>query len=647
MANQQPSEGIDCSVYNAAICPGTEIKSSQLEPALNSTTPGRGNTLLHVAASVGNIALIGEILQFNPQLVLLQQGNESGADVLNKLGETALFKAYESGDLDTVKMLFDAYPGGLSQMTGNGRTCLYVAIVKGNKDLVNHVLKSQDARELIKVRYTDGDTVLHVATGKSYVHIIRQLIEFEPQLCYWVNDNQEPPLCMAAKLGHLEAVKELTKCRPDAVETPNIHGMNVLHLTAQVSQVNQKVCLSDIVNQGVEKSPYINNHIAVSCNQESGGNKAAHIAVSCNQGVEKPQIAINYSPSKMDTMESGGKRAVHTAVSFNQGTEMPQIAINYPRPKIEALESGDTPLHIAARKKNFRMVESLLQIQGINKDAVNEEGLTAPDIARENTEHHESHKIISKLANYPPKGRHFLYTALKVTSQKYENAINLVNKAYEDRRHTELVVAVLLATMSFTAAFTVPGGFQTEVRNGETQEMLGSPLLIGFESFQAFLIFDCLAFFLSLFVVFIWHLSTPLITGDKIMFLCITNVIICFSFGLTELAFITAVYSMLVHKLNMLAWFLIGFFTIICGFGIFLVIDWSVRFTVKMARFNHLHGIIPLVADRVVEFVWMKLERLGYFDWLHRRKIKWDSILYSKCYMKYKAKRECGSAENV
>ncbi|GLJ08780.1 hypothetical protein SUGI_0095830 [Cryptomeria japonica] len=678
MANQQPSEGIDCNVYDAAICPGTEIKSSQLEPALNSTTPGRGNTLLHVAASVGNIALIREILQFNPQLVratnaqgntplhlaaqrgcsrvvkvLLQQGNESGADVLNKLGETALFKAYESGDLDTVKMLLDAYPGGLSQMTGNRRTCLYVAIVKGNKDLVNHVLKSQDARELIKVRYTDGDTALHVATGKKYVHIIRQLIEFEPQLCYWVNDNQEPPLCMAAKLRHLEVVKELIKCRPTAVETPNIHGMNVLQVTAQVSQVriveylNQKVCLSDIVNQGVEKSLYINNHIAVSCNQESGGNKAAHIVVNCNQGVEKPQIAINYSPSKMDTMESGGKRAVHITVSFNQGAEMPQIAINYPRPKIEALESGDTLLHIAARKKNFRMVESLLQMQGINKDAVNEEGLTAVEIARENTEHHESHKIISKLANYAPKGRDFLYTALKVTSQKYENAINSVNKAYEDRRNTELVVAVLLATMSFTAAFTVPGGFQTEVRNGESMEMLGSPLLIGFESFQAFLIFDCLAFFLSLFVVFMWYLSTPLITGDKILFLCITNVIICFSFSLTELSFITAVYSMLVHKLNMLAWFLIGFFTIICGFGILLFIDWSVRFTVKMARFNHLHGMIPLVADRVVDFVWMKLERLGYFDWLHRRKIKWDSILYSKSYMKYRAKRECGSAENV
>ncbi|XP_057846662.2 uncharacterized protein LOC131056328 [Cryptomeria japonica] len=158
------------------------------------------------------------------------------------------------------------------------------------------------------------------------------------------------------------------------------------------------------------------------------------------------------------------------------------------------------------------MVESLLQIQGINKDAVNKKGLTALDIARENTEYHECHNMIAKLANYPPKRRHFLYTFPNVSPQKYENAIMLVNKAYEDRRNAELVVAVLLATMSFTAAFTIPGGFKTELEKGETEKMLCSPLLIGLLSFKAFLIFYCLAFFLSLFVVLMWHLSTPLTT---------------------------------------------------------------------------------------------------------------------------------------
>ncbi|XP_059067939.1 ankyrin repeat-containing protein ITN1-like [Cryptomeria japonica] len=110
MAIQQSSGGIDRSVYNAAICPGTVIKSSQLEAALNSSTPGRGNTLLHLAASVGNLPFIQQLLQFNRELVkatnaqgnialhlaakggfskvveILLESKESGVDVCNKLG---------------------------------------------------------------------------------------------------------------------------------------------------------------------------------------------------------------------------------------------------------------------------------------------------------------------------------------------------------------------------------------------------------------------------------------------------------------------------------------------------------------------------------------------------------------------------------
>ncbi|GLJ34674.1 hypothetical protein SUGI_0697420 [Cryptomeria japonica] len=63
------------------------------------------------------------------------------------------------------------------------------------------------------------------------------------------------------KLGHLEAVQELIKGRPDAVEMRNSCGMNVLHLAAQVNQVrivdclNERVGLSELVNQGLEKPP--------------------------------------------------------------------------------------------------------------------------------------------------------------------------------------------------------------------------------------------------------------------------------------------------------------------------------------------------------------------------------------------------------
>ncbi|GLJ34615.1 hypothetical protein SUGI_0696220 [Cryptomeria japonica] len=489
-----PSVGIHPGAYKAAMECGKQIgtvfsDSSELETALNSVTPGGGNTLLHLAASVRNIECIRELLKCKPLLVsqtnsqgntalhlaaqrgfsdvveLILKENESGVDAANDLGETALFKACESGDSKTVEQLLKALWASLYKRTKDNRTCLNVAINRGDSDVVKHILQSyrEDSAEIISETYNHGDTALHVAVGRNYLHIITQLIEFEPQLCYCLNDNHETPLLMAAKLGHLEAVKELIKWRPDAVEIPNSYGMNALHLAAQVSQLrivdylNETVFLLDLVNKGLEEPPE-----------------------------EKPmQSEENAVPAKK-------------------------------KDPFSKISKGDTPLHIAARNKCFHMVDSLLRIPGINKAAVNKEGLTALDIAREITEYHESHKIIAMLSSYPSKCRPFLYSAPKVTAEKQKAAIKLLDETFDARRNTELVVAVLLATMSFTAAFTVPGGFQTEREKVKTEKMLGSPVLIGFESFKVFLIFDCLAFFLSLFALLVWQMSTPLTTENKV-----------------------------------------------------------------------------------------------------------------------------------
>ncbi|XP_059067937.1 ankyrin repeat-containing protein At5g02620-like [Cryptomeria japonica] len=352
----QPSEGIDRDAYIAAVHPGTEIEFSEHKDALKSTTFGGANNLLHLAASVGNLQVVQQLLKLNPPLVketnargitalhlaaqggfsdvvkaLLQQP-QSGVDVRNKLNETALFKAYESDDLATVKALFDACPSSLRQKTSEERTCLYVAITRGDsdhslfQDLVGRILKLPYAKDLIHEKYKDGDTALHIAVGRNDVHIIKRLLEIEPQLCYYVNNNKESPLCIAAKLGHLEALKVLIKTRPDAIEIPNSCGMNVLHLAAQVRQVRivdylrETVALSELVNRGLDKPPK---------------------KKPLQSGKRKNPAGKKYQFSKI----TKGDTPLH-------------------RYQFSKITKGDTPLHIAARKKHFNMVKSLLGIRG-------------------------------------------------------------------------------------------------------------------------------------------------------------------------------------------------------------------------------------------------------------------------------------------
>ncbi|MBA0751162.1 hypothetical protein Gogos_002521 [Gossypium gossypioides] len=64
-------------------------------------------------------------------------------------------------------------------------------------------------------------------------------------------------------------------------------------------------------------------------------------------------------------------------------------------------------------------------------------------------------------------------------------------------RDTQLVVAALVATVTFAAAITVPGGFKSE--KGSEQ---GTPLLIHEAAFKAFVVTNAMAFTFSVSALF-------------------------------------------------------------------------------------------------------------------------------------------------
>ncbi|XP_059064380.1 ankyrin repeat-containing protein ITN1-like [Cryptomeria japonica] len=170
--SQQVGGRIDPKAFNAAVtvavmhsrihqllCRTTErpsLREVLPREVLSSITPDGENTLLHLAASVGNLKFVEELLKLNPPLVnainaeqdtplhlaaqggfsdvvnALLESKDSGVDVRNKRKETALFKAYESGNLETVEALFKAYPPSLLKRTADKRTCLTVAVNRGD-----------------------------------------------------------------------------------------------------------------------------------------------------------------------------------------------------------------------------------------------------------------------------------------------------------------------------------------------------------------------------------------------------------------------------------------------------------------------------------------------------------------------------------
>lgn len=111
----------------------------------------------------------------------------------------------------------------------------------------------------------------------------------------------------------------------------------------------------------------------------------------------------------------------------------------------------------------------------------------------------------------------------------------------EKMKESHLVVAALIATVTFTAAFTVPGGYKQEESANQ-----GSTVLSKNSAFQAFVITDVIAMILSLSAVFIHYLMSLK------MFWFLYDYEFWFtlvSMGAMVIAFITGTYAVLTPSL--------------------------------------------------------------------------------------------------
>ncbi|XP_057867247.2 ankyrin repeat-containing protein NPR4 [Cryptomeria japonica] len=472
----------------------------------------------------------------------------------------AFFKACEMGNIVGAKNLLEGPLDLLNLIqhkTWEGRTCFHMAIISGSADLLRMLarkLRDADLINIIKEGDRNGETALHLAVRKTRVDLVKQLVELDANLCDCANKEGETPLKLAVSLVFKGAVEFLVT-----------RTSNALHYIVELNQVK---LVEYLIKKGVKLSKLINQP---------------------------------YQPAT-NPPDDEGNRATNQTNLTNRDTQEDQLIVR----------RGDTPLHIAARNKYESMVNLLLKVPDGNKFARNSEEMTPFDIAREVTEYHESFRIIKKLGDFSRSPKVFMYCVPQVSRKKYKNASLMVDKAYEERRNAELVVAALLATMTCAAAFTVPGGFESE---SDAKEDPGSPLLLSFTSFKLFIIFNCIAFFLSLFVCIMWEMSSQLTTENKMVFMTINSLVICYSFAFTAYGFMAAVYAMLERKAKTFSWVVLGSLIFISLCGVLAFARQSIHFVVKRARFHRLCGV-SLLLDETAEKVWSGAEYYGLLNLL-------------------------------
>lgn len=138
-----------------------------------------------------------------------------------------------------------------------------------------------------------------------------------------------------------------------------------------------------------------------------------------------------------------------------------------------------------------------------------------------------------------------LHKAIKdrVTS-KSRAEIKLLTQTYTS--YTSLV-AILIATITFAAAFTLPGGYSNDAGNE------GLPIMAGKIAFQAFLISDSLAMFSSLAVAFICIIARWEDFEFLLYYRSFTKNLMWVGYIATATAFATGLYTVLAPRLLWLA----------------------------------------------------------------------------------------------
>ena len=150
----------------------------------------------------------------------------------------------------------------------------------------------------------------------------------------------------------------------------------------------------------------------------------------------------------------------------------------------------------------------------------------------------------------------------QLSDSRFKEVISML-EAYAK---TQAIVDALIATVTFAAGITVPGGFVQDGRNA------GSAILMKKDSFKAFIILDTIAMVLSTSALFIylimpiWIHATRVTFAVRRFFSGIAVLLTILAMGTMVLAFATGTYSMLAHSLSL------AIATCIIGLGFFAVI---------------------------------------------------------------------------
>ncbi|KAH9304505.1 hypothetical protein KI387_008909 [Taxus chinensis] len=450
-----------------------------------------------------------------------------------------VFLAAKNGDSRAIQRLHAQNPRHLKEVTFEGNTALHIAAREGHSEVVKWILNNVKGCSMTGARNADSNTPLHeaakrgnqevlkillqynrcpaakrnqfgesallIASEHGHVDAVRVLVEFTPlYIILWPRNDHQTCLHVAAYGGHLEVVRLILDRRSWCnilhliTLIPDIHGATPLHSAVHGGHLE---IVNEIVRKTLQTQRSCTNKFykGLMTKKDKFGRCAVHVAVIKGH-FDMVEELITTMPDCVEIRSTDLKTTLHFAVEHNRfevvrkiilfqnNTEEVAKMVSYDRDI-----SGNTALHLAAiNGVDPQLVGFLLSFPNIKVNAINSEGLSAIDVAAKDNPN--SVQIISILED-AGASRSFIGHSDPRQSMDSKQE----NSGDQKIMDVDTLVASLIATVTFTAIFTVPGGIDEKdlKHQGVARRALET-------LFQVFLFSDSLAMFASLTVVIAW-----------------------------------------------------------------------------------------------------------------------------------------------
>ncbi|CAL4996827.1 unnamed protein product [Urochloa decumbens] len=408
--------------------------------------------------------------------------------------DSALHVVAAAGDTEQyvkcAEMIYGEATHLLDATNKNGDTPLHRAATAGNLNMVSRLMAlaenkhgGRSMKSLLSKTNKAGEAVLHCAIRGGNIDVINKLLSKDPELGRVPNEDTSP-LFLAISLRRLDIAAELFQlCSALSYSGPG--GQNIVHIA--VFQDKGPTSLLIEANKSSLFQP------------DKMGSYPIHVAAAAGR-VKSVVIILERFPSCATLRDGRGRAFLHVAVEKKKWVV---VAFACQSPQFESIlnmqdSEGNSALCLAVEAGDQWIFNCLFQNHRVLLDLSNKNGVTAHDLA--------DLKIPGQFY-FSRNPRSMILRALQFANAAVSDSrpdhmhgkdTRIIDEDKESEKLTNAsqvmgVVSVLVATVTFAAAFTLPGGYRAD-----DHDDAGTPTLSGSYAFDAFVISVALAFICSL-----------------------------------------------------------------------------------------------------------------------------------------------------